>query len=178
MPLQVYLHLYALARNSPWLVNATAALAAQAGGELVGLASPDFYLAQAANTAVAMYAFAGPGSLYSLYQFGLMTGSVNIRLLTALLEEGPAWFGNYTAVANIQSTRLAIWESIPFPFGSEMPWDSTGQEEIYATAVEWGNATLAATVLDAVLAYVPNCPHWAYHGSARRYFDFAVNGKM
>jgi len=177
-PQQIYLHLYQLARNQPWLINATATLAAQSDGQLDGLALADFYLSQSVTTAVAMYTFAGPGSLYELYQFGLMTGSVNVRLLDALLEEGPARYDNYTAVANIQAIRLAIWASIPFPFGSEMPWDSTGQEEIYATAALWGNDTLAETVLNAVLAYVPNCPHWAYHGSARRYFDFAVNGKM
>ena len=35
---------------------------------------------------------------------------------------------------------------------------------------------MSNATLDAVLAYAPRLPSWAYHGNARRYFDFLVYG--
>ena len=59
-----------------------------------------------------------------------------------------------------------------YPFGSEMPWDSTGQEEVYAWTKYFGHNDKADVTLNAILGYDPAIPHWGYNGSARRYWDF------
>jgi hypothetical protein len=55
-------------------------------------------------------------------------------------------------------------------FGSEMAWDSTGQEGIYAWSKYFGNNATAANALNAILAYQPLIAHWGYNGNARRYW--------
>jgi len=62
-------------------------------------------------------------------------------------------------------------------FGSEMPWDSTGQEEVYAWTKYFGYLDKAEVTLDAILGYDPAIPHWGYNGSARRYWDFIFAAK-
>jgi hypothetical protein len=74
--------------------------------------------------------------------------------------------------------RAAVWSKLGYPFGSEMPWDSTGQEEVYAWTKHFGDAAKAQVTLDAIVAYMPAVPHWAYNGSARRYWDFLYAGKV
>lgn len=79
---------------------------------------------------------------------------------------------------------------MPFPFGSEMPWDSTGQEEVsqslvcmhvtclyiiegffmsatqvYLWSKAFGFYNQSNATLDAVLAYSPRLPSWAYQGN-------------
>src|SRR5690606_36601764 len=61
--------------------------------------------------------------------------------------------------------------------GSEMPWDSTGQEEVYMWSDYFGYDRKALVTLNAILAYMPTMPHWAYNGNARRYWDFLYGGK-
>lgn len=58
-----------------------------------------------------------------------------------------------------------------------MPWDSTGQEEIYVWCDYFGDEEKAKQTVDAVKAYTPSIPNWGYNGAARRYFDSAVYGK-
>jgi len=53
-----------------------------------------------------------------------------------------------------------------------MPWDSTGQEEVYAWTKFFGYKDKADVTLNAILGYMPTVPHWGYNGSARRYWDF------
>ena len=59
-----------------------------------------------------------------------------------------------------------------FAFGSEMPWDSTGQEEVYGWSRYFHYDYKAEETLNAILAYDPTIPSWGYNGSARRYWDF------
>lgn len=65
-----------------------------------------------------------------------MAGSVWIHLLNDLRTEGmeqtaPAWIAPAAdAIEAFMRSRAAAWSKLPFPFGSEMPWDSTGQEEV------------------------------------------------
>jgi hypothetical protein len=73
--------------------------------------------------------------------------------------------------------RADVWMKLAYPFGSEMPWDSTGQEEVYAWTKHFGDHAKAQVTLDAILAYMPTVPHWGYNGSARRYWDFVYAGK-
>ena len=74
--------------------------------------------------------------------------------------------------------RAAVWMKLAYPFGSEMPWDSTGQEEVYAWTKYFGDTAKARVTLDAIVAYMPTVPHWGYNGSARRYWDFLYGGKV
>jgi uncharacterized protein DUF5695 len=73
--------------------------------------------------------------------------------------------------------RADHWKSQAYPFGSEMPWDSTGQEEVYAWTKYFGYKDKADVTLNAILGYDPAIPHWGYNGSARRYWDFIFAAK-
>ena len=64
------------------------------------------------------------------------------------------------------------------PFGSEMAWDSTGQEEVYAWCKYFGYDDKALVSLNSIIGYMPALPHWGYNGNARRYWDFLYGGKI
>ena len=66
---------------------------------------------------------------------------------------------------------------MPFPYGSEFSWDSTGHEEINTWLLWHGHHAAANKTVGAILAYSSYVPHWAHCGSARRYWDFTINGK-
>jgi hypothetical protein len=104
-----------------------------------------------------------------------MEGTVFLRLLNDMKEEG------WTARANIleakMRTRADVWKTEAYPFGSEMPWDSTGQEEVYDWTRYFHEDEKAEVTLNAILAYDPTIPSWGYNGSARRYWDFIYGGK-
>jgi hypothetical protein len=59
-----------------------------------------------------------------------------------------------------------------------MPWDSTGQEEVYAWMRYFGDDNKATITREVILGYDPTVPHWGYNGSARRYWDFRYAGKL
>jgi hypothetical protein len=61
-----------------------------------------------------------------------MVGSGHADLLDALAEEdaaapGGEWAALFAASDAIQRERTQIWGNLSFPYGSEMPWDSTGR---------------------------------------------------
>ncbi len=128
-------------------------------------------LENAYHTAIAMVKFA---PWYA--QFGQMEGSVFLYILLDLQREG------FTEMASSleeeMRKRADQWQSLDYPFGSEMPWDSTGQEEVYMWTSYFGYADKADVTLNAILAYMPTVPHWGYNGSARRYWDFVYGGKL
>jgi len=138
---------------------------------LVESKSWDWYLKQAYNTTAAMVEQA---PYYA--QFGQMEGSVFLLILEDLKNE------NFNEMASdIESKmrkRADHWEALEYPFGSEMPWDSTGQEEVYMWSDYFGYDYKANVTLNAILAYMPTMPHWAYNGNARRYWDFLYGGKL
>jgi hypothetical protein len=158
----VYWSLYHLARNH------------------VGIATAhpwEWYLRQAYKTTVAMRTHCGsptnPNDL-GLAQFGLMVGSVFFEILKDLKREGFA-----TETKDLETylrARAEHWRGLRYPYGSEMPWDSTGQEEVYTGCEYFGFADKAKVTQEAVLAYTPIVPNWAYNGASRRYFDAPVNG--
>ncbi len=130
-----------------------------------------WYLKQAYQTSMAMV------NLAPYYvQFGQMEGTVFYLILMDLKAEG------YTQMAETLEKAMKVradhWRTLLYPFGSEMPWDSTGQEEVYQWSSYFGYDDKAATTISAILAYMPTVPHWGYNGSARRYWDFLYGGKL
>lgn len=131
----------------------------------------EHYLQDAYHTAVAMTQFA---PYYS--QFGQMEGTIFLLVLQDLKNEG---YDEMAADLEAKMrARAEHWRSLNYPFGSEMPWDSTGQEEVYMWSDYFGFDAKAQITLNAILAYMPTMPHWAYNGNARRYWDFLYGGKL
>ena len=59
-----------------------------------------------------------------------MVGSVFTRILGDLEQEG--WMEEASEMKKVMDKRIEFWQSLTFPFGSEMAWDNTGHEEIYS----------------------------------------------
>jgi len=130
----------------------------------------DWYLSQSYETSVAMTKYAGEYAV-----FGQMEGTIFLQVLSDLKREG------MNDKATDLETRMRIradrWRAEAYPFGSEMPWDSTGQEEVYDWTKYFGYRDKAEVTLNAILGYDPAIPHWGYNGSVRRYWDFIFAGK-
>ena len=125
----------------------------------------DWYLTNAYETSMAMTKFAGEYAIY-----GQMEGDIFLAILADLKREG--WNTQADALESNMRGRTDRWVKEAYPFGSEMPWDSTGQEEVYAWTKYFGHNDKADVTLNAILGYDPAIPHWGYNGSARRYWDF------
>ncbi len=151
-----YWVLYRLARNHPGLVTN----------------HPwQWYLHQACETALAMTRYA---PYYT--QFGQMEGDIYVYILEDLKREGMTADADPLEAA--MRKRADHWQTEKYPFASEMPWDSTGQEEVYAWTKYFHDDAKAKVTIDAVLGYDPAIPSWGYNGSARRYWDFIYGGKI
>ncbi|KAF9486549.1 hypothetical protein BDN70DRAFT_870133 [Pholiota conissans] len=151
-----YWALYRVARNYPDLVKAH---------------TWQWYLNQAVFTVLSMtngrVGYAGDG---------LMGETVLVYLLNDLKREGLTT--NATAVETRMKSRATTWAGERYPFGSEMAWDSTGQEGVYAWGKYFGNNATAENALNSILAYQPLIAHWGYNGNARRYWDNIYGGKL
>jgi Family of unknown function (DUF5695) len=130
----------------------------------------DWYLTHAYETSMAMTKYAA-----DLGVFGQMEGDIFLEILNDLKHEGLKEQANHLEAA--MRARTDRWRKEPYPFGSEMPWDSTGQEEVYAWTKYFGYQDKADVTLNAILGYDPTIPHWGYNGSARRYWDFIFAAK-
>src|ERR1022692_1199213 len=130
----------------------------------------DWYLNHAYETSLAMTSYAKDLSV-----FGQMEGSIFVGILSDLKREGMR--AQADALETKMRERADRWRKEAYPFGSEMPWDSTGQEEVYAWTKYFGYQDKAEVTLDAILGYDPAIPHWGYNGSARRYWDFIFAAK-
>jgi len=130
----------------------------------------DWYLDQAYQTSLAMPRFAE-----GLAQFGQMEGDIFVAILTDLKVEGKN--EQATQLEAAMKARADHWKTEAYPFGSEMPWDSTGQEEVYAWSKYFGYNDKAEVTVNAIIGYMPTVPHWGYNGSARRYWDFIYAAK-
>jgi len=140
-----------------------------------------------------MWTFGGKGTGTS--QWGLMVGSVFERVLSDLEREidasrGRNIDGAFGGLGNasdlealavqmrqIHGKRVKRWLAMAFPYGSEFPWDSTGHEEIHTWLMREQQHAAANKTVGAVLAYMALLPTWANSGSARRYWDYVINGK-
>jgi hypothetical protein len=130
-----------------------------------------WYLENAAQTAIAMVEQA---PAYVMH--GQMEGTIFILILNDLNAEGVTDLANELRLA--MKVRFYHWTTLSYPFGSEMPWDCTGQEEVYMWSKYFGFDEGAMVTLNAILAYMPTVPHWAYNGNARRIWDFIYAGKL
>ncbi|KAG6820154.1 hypothetical protein H0H93_004736 [Arthromyces matolae] len=151
-----YWALYRVARNYP---------------SLVSLKTWQWYINQAVLTVVTMTS----GSV-GYADDGLMGETVIWMLLNDLKREGLT--ANATLVETRMKARETIWAKERYPFGSEMAWDSTGQEGVYAWATYFNDTTTATNALNSILAYQPLIAHWGYNGNARRYWDNIYGGKL
>jgi len=157
-----YWSMYRLARNHPGLVTNQ---------------SWDWYLDQAYETAKFMFGRQANGRRRVGYvELGLMEGDILVALLDDLKRE--AWTEKAQVVENLMRERTDRWRQDPYPFGSEMAWDSTGQEEVYAWCKYFGHHDKALVSLNSIIGYMPTLPHWGYNGNARRYWDFLYGGKI
>ena len=130
----------------------------------------DWYLRHAYETSMAMTKYAG-----DLGEFGQMEGDIFVEILNDLQREEMKTEAD-TLEAKMRE-RADKWKQQAYPYGSEMPWDSTGQEEVYAWMKYFGYQDKADVTLNAILGYDPAIPSWGYNGSARRYWDFIYGGK-
>ncbi|KAG1659044.1 hypothetical protein FOA52_010884 [Chlamydomonas sp. UWO 241] len=129
-----------------------------------------WYLMMALHTSVSMWRH-GPG--YG--KWGLMVGSVFAAVLDDAEAEGME--EEAAELRAVADERVAFWSSLTFPYGSEMAWDNTGHEEIYTWLARRRDEKGAAATVRAITAYQGLFPSWALSGSARRYWDFFINGK-
>ena len=157
-----YWSLYRVARNHPGMVTS----------------HPwSWYLDQAYQTTMFLTSTDANGEdRVGWMQLGLMEGSIFIELLQDLKREG--WTQQSTSLEERMKIRADRWSKRQYPFGSEMAWDSTGQEEVYGWSRYFGYNDQAETTLSAILGYMPTLPHWGYNGNARRYWDFLYGGKL
>lgn len=72
-------------------------------------------------------------------------------------------------------TRAGIYDA---GTGSEFSWDSTGQEEAYVWGRHFNQTQLASRVLNAILAYDPSTPSWAYNGASLSVGDVGNNAEQ
>lgn len=159
-----YWALYRVARNYPSLVKTH---------------NWQWYLNQAVTTVVTM---ANPNSV-GYVDDGLMDETVFRVLLDDLYREGLT--ANASVVESCMKARWTIWAGERYPyvssllarvaiadqvgrFGSEMAWDSTGQEGVYVWAKYFNDSTTALNVINSIIAYQPTVAHWGYNGEISR----------
>lgn len=130
-----------------------------------------WYLERAFQTGQAMVKYAGQYASH-----GQMEGTIFLKILMDLKREG--WVEQASAFEATMKKRADLWKEEAYPFGSEMAWDSTGQEEVYAWCKYFGYVKKAQVSLNSILGYMPTIPHWGYNGNARRYWDFLYGGKL
>lgn len=137
----------------------------------------DWYLDQAFQTTKFMFGRNPDGKRRVGYvELGLMEGTIFLELLKDLKREG--WTEKAAEVEKLMKERADVWKTEEYPFGSEMAWDSTGQEEVYDWCKYFGYDDKATVSLNSIIGYMPLIPHWGYNGNARRYWDFLYAAKL
>lgn len=137
----------------------------------------DWFLNQAFETTKFAFSRNAKGDYKVGYvELGMMEGTVFLELLKDLQREG---FKEKAAqIEKLMKERAEVWAKEEYPFGSEMAWDSTGQEEVYNWTKYFGYNDKALVSLNSIIGYMPTIPHWGYNGNARRYWDFLYGGKL
>lgn len=109
-------------------------------------------------------------------ELGQMEGDIYLDVLRDLKREELK--DKAAALEARMKERVERWSHEEYPLGSEMAWDSTGQEEVYAWCKYFGYEDKAQVSLNSILGYMATVPHWGYNGNARRYWDFLYGGKI
>ncbi|GAQ05979.1 hypothetical protein ALT_3300 [Aspergillus lentulus] len=136
-----------------------------------------WYLGRAVNTTIACFATDSAGrELVQYSRVGQMGETVIGELLHDLRREG--WSKEADAVEVSMKKRADLWNSQAEPFGSEMAWDSTGQEGVYYWSNYFKLTNTATKTINSILGYMPTVSHWGWNGNARRYWDFIYAGKL
>lgn len=144
---------------------------------ILKLANASWYLDTAYRTLETCYSTKPDGTpLVDYGDVGLMGETVWYELLADLRAEGLQ--SSYDSIESIMKSRQQHWASIPDPFGSEAPWDSTGQEAVYLWSRYFNDTNLVNRTLASIRGYMSNIPNWAYSGNARRWWDFDISGKL
>lgn len=133
----------------------------------------EWYLNQALQTV--LFA-ANPANQVGYITDGLMGETVWRMLLSDLQREGLSDDAN--ALETAMAQREQLWSTERYPFGSEMAWDSTGQEGVYMWAKYFNDTATRVNALNSIIAYQPTVPHWGWNGNARRYWDNLYGGKL
>ncbi|CAG9981961.1 unnamed protein product [Clonostachys byssicola] len=107
---------------------------------------------------------------------GLMGETVFAEILADLKREGQTSQAN--AVEAAMKVRATLWHSQEIPYGSEMAWDSTGQEGVYYWTKYFGFTDSVTKTINSVLGFMPAIAHWGWNGNARRYWDFIYGAKL
>ncbi|MBX7172203.1 MAG: hypothetical protein K1X72_14655 [Pyrinomonadaceae bacterium] len=137
----------------------------------------DWYLDQAFETTKFAFSRNAKGEYKVGYvELGMMEGTVFLELLRDLQREGLK--EKASEIEKLMKERADVWAKEEYPFGSEMAWDSTGQEEVYNWTKYFGYNDKALVSLNSIIGYMPTLPHWGYNGNARRYWDFLYGGKL
>src|ERR1019366_7275265 len=130
-----YWTMYRLARNHPSLVTN----------------HPwDWYLEQAYQTTKFLSKRGDNGDpLVGYIDTGLMEGDIFVLLVKDLKREN--WTEKAIELESAMKARADVWKGRAYPFGSEMAWDSTGQEEVYAWTKFFGYDDKSEGSLDSIL---------------------------
>ncbi|KAI1329349.1 hypothetical protein F5Y16DRAFT_409251 [Xylariaceae sp. FL0255] len=107
---------------------------------------------------------------------GLMGETVIGEILKDLTREGMT--SQASTLTTAMKSRASLWNSEAVPYGSEMAWDSTGQEGVYYWSNYFGYTSTANKTVNSVLGYMPTVAHWGWNGNARRYWDNIYAGKL
>ncbi|KXT06464.1 hypothetical protein AC578_5997 [Pseudocercospora eumusae] len=130
-----------------------------------------WYLTQAYHTIMAAQA-----DIVAYADAGLMGETVWLLILEAL------WAESLTSEADkleaAMKERHDLWANQSEPFGSEMAWDSTGQEGVYLWSKYFNDSKTVEKTLSSIRGYMPTVAHWGWNGNARRYWDFLYAGKL
>ena len=133
--------------------------------------SPYWYLNQSYETV--MYALDASNRV-GYANLGLMGETVWGQLLQDLYTEG--FTDKAAPLEAALRARQQVWAGQPDPYGSEMAWDSTGQEGVYYWSAYFNDSVTAEKTLASIPGYMPTIAHWGYNGNARRYWDFQYAG--
>ncbi|KAH8657757.1 hypothetical protein BX600DRAFT_482431 [Xylariales sp. PMI_506] len=145
--------------------------AARAYPDIVEKHDWEWYLNQSYSTIIsAMKPSVGYNDL------GLMGETVFGQVLADLTRENQT--SQASALTAAMKTRATLWNSQAVPYGSEMSWDSTGEEGVYYWSKYFGYTATVTKTVNAVLGYMPTVAHWGWNGNARRYWDNLYGGKL
>ncbi|ROW16493.1 hypothetical protein VPNG_02733 [Cytospora leucostoma] len=152
----------------------------RAGRAYPGLLSQhpwEWYLNQSYSTVTSALAQDSDGNwLVGYATDGLMGETVFGELLKDLKREG--FSDQASSLEEKLRARAELWSTETDPFGSEMAWDSTGQEGVYYWSKYFGYTEVAEKTLGTVLGFQPTVAHWGWNGNARRYWDNIYGGKL